>query len=57
VDVTDIPEVQIGDEVTLLSSNPDSPISAVALAKQLDTIPYEILTSIGPRVERVYFSE
>ncbi len=54
VDVTDVPGVALGDEVTLLEVDPESPISAVGLANRIGTIPYEILTSIGPRVERVY---
>lgn len=54
VDVTEIPGVSVGDEVTLLEADPASPISAARLAKRLGTIPYEILTSIGSRVERVY---
>ncbi len=54
VDVTDLPCVSPGDEVTLLDRRPDSPISAQGLAAQLNTIPYEILTAIGPRVSRVY---
>ncbi|MDR3340373.1 MAG: hypothetical protein LBT25_09855 [Candidatus Symbiothrix sp.] len=28
-----------------------------AMAAQLQTIPYEILTSISPRVKRIYFKE
>lgn len=56
IDITDYPGIGVGDEVTLLDSAPGSPISALALAKQLNTIPYEILTSIGPRVVRVYRS-
>ena len=32
-------------------------ITIEEIAKQLDTIPYEILTSISPRVKRVYFKE
>ena len=54
IDVTDLPDVAHGDEVTLLEADPHSPISAAALAERLGTIPYEILTSIGPRVERIY---
>jgi len=54
VDLTDIPGVAHGDEATLLAADPESPISATALAKRIGTIPYEILTSIGARVERVY---
>lgn len=53
IDLTDLPSIGPGDDVVLLDSDPDSPISAVALADLLGTIPYEILTSIGSRVERV----
>ncbi len=54
IDLTNVPEAEPGDEVTLLEAESDSPISAAALADMLGTIPYEILTSIGPRVERVW---
>ena len=54
IDLTDIEGVQPGTEVELLSANPDSPFSCGALASLADTIPYEILTGIGPRVERRY---
>lgn len=49
IDVTDI-EVQEGDEVILIGEH----LSPEILAKQTDTIPYEILTSISQRVKRVY---
>jgi len=54
VDLTDVPGVAHGDEATILEADPDSPISAPGLAKRIGTIPYEVLTSIGSRVERVY---
>jgi len=54
VDLTDHPEIQPGDAVTLISSDPDSEFSAAATAGKIGTIPYEILTSIGNRVERRY---
>ncbi|MFB3904853.1 MAG: alanine racemase [Acidobacteriota bacterium] len=54
VDVTDVPGIAHGDDVTLLETDPQSPISAAALARRIGTIPYELLTSIGSRVERVY---
>jgi alanine racemase len=43
----------LGDEVTLLDDNPLSPVSAYALARWADTIPYELFCRIGPRVRRV----
>lgn len=57
VDVTDIVDagidVRVGDRVELFGSHR----SAVEVAKTLDTIPYEILTSVSPRVKRVYYRE
>ncbi len=54
IDLTDLQEVRAGDDVILLDDDPGSELSAVQLAASLGTIPYEILTLIGPRVERVY---
>jgi alanine racemase len=53
VDVTDIPAVKVGDEVQVFG--PDCPIEQ--LAATLETIPYEILTNISPRVKRLYLQE
>ncbi len=57
IDVTDLPKVELGEEVVLLDNDPASPICAAALAQTLGTIPYEILTSIGNRVARVYVDD
>jgi alanine racemase len=54
VDATECPRVKPGSEVVLLDDDPRSPLCAAALARDLGTIPYEVLTSIGPRVHRVY---
>ena len=54
VDVTDVPGVQEGDRATLLGSQGDDEITAVELAAHGDTIPYEILCAISPRVPRYY---
>lgn len=51
IDVTDT-EAQIGDEVILFGNNPT--VSDVAI--KMNTIPYELLTGIGERVKRVYYS-
>lgn len=53
VDVTHLPEVNIGDEVVIFGREP----RVEELAECLDTIPYEIFTSISPRVKRVYIQE
>lgn len=52
VDVTDS-EVKEGDEVEVFGPN----ISIYELSKMMNTIPYEVLTSIGQRVKRVYLME
>ena len=50
IDLTDLPEeaVRVGDRVEIFG--PNAPIERVA--EQAGTMPYEILTGIGPRVER-----
>lgn len=52
IDVTDI-ECKVGDMVEIFG--PNAPLQR--LADTLDTIPYEILTSVSPRVKRVYYRE
>ena len=52
LDVTEI-DCEEGDEVIIFGKN----LSIVELAKQIDTIPYEILTSISSRVKRIYYRE
>ncbi|MBM4124135.1 MAG: alanine racemase [Nitrospira sp.] len=54
VDVTDIPDVTAGDEAVLIGWQGEAQITADDLARWLDTIPYEVLCAIGPRVARVY---
>lgn len=46
-------EVQIGDEMTLISPNIDSTCSVYRLANILDTIPYTILTNLHPSTRRL----
>lgn len=50
VDVTDIPDVQVGDEVMVIGSG----MGCEDLAEQLDTISYEILCGINKRIPRIY---
>jgi alanine racemase len=52
IDVTDI-EVNEGDSALIFGD--ELPVSE--LSDTLETISYEILTSISPRVKRVYFRE
>jgi alanine racemase len=46
--------VLAGDEVVLLGRQGDEVITADDWARRLDTISYEVLCGIGPRVPRVY---
>ncbi|MDE6716964.1 MAG: bifunctional UDP-N-acetylmuramoyl-tripeptide:D-alanyl-D-alanine ligase/alanine racemase [Muribaculaceae bacterium] len=52
IDVTDI-DCRVGDTVEIFGRN--APLQR--LADTLETIPYEILTSVSPRVKRVYYRE
>lgn len=52
IDVTGI-DCKVGDAVEIFG--PEAPIQR--LADVLDTIPYEVLTSVSPRVKRVYYRE
>jgi alanine racemase len=54
VDVTEVPGAHVGDEVILIGRQGQDAIWADELAEWTDTIPYEILCGIGPRVPRVY---
>ena len=50
-------EAYNGDSVTLLGGDGEESISADDLALWLDTIPYEILTSVNTRVPRKYIHD
>jgi alanine racemase len=54
LDVTDIPGTNIGDEIILIGEADHTSITAVEIAQLLDTVPYEVLCSIGKRVPRIY---
>ncbi len=59
VDVTDVPDVKVGDDVVLLGSQsgPDGQSGRITLdemASWADTIPWEICTVVSKRVPRIY---
>ncbi|MFN3928292.1 MAG: alanine racemase, partial [Thermoflexus sp.] len=56
VEVTDIPDVKIGDEVVILGRQGENEIRAEDIAAWGGTINYEITTMISPRVPRIYRS-
>ena len=52
IDVTDIEGIEVGDRVTIFSAERGNTIEDMAAV--LDTISYEIMTSISQRVKRIY---
>lgn len=52
IDVTEIEGVEPGDEVVILGLQGDERITAYDHAEAADTIPWEVFTRIGARVER-----
>jgi len=54
VDVSSPPEVNIEDEAILIGGDGRKEVKISELAEMLNTIPYDIVCRIGPRVPRVY---
>lgn len=54
IDVTDMPHVEVGDEVTLLGRDNGQLITAEEWAQRIDTINYEVFCQVSKRVPRVY---
>jgi alanine racemase len=54
IDVTDIEDVQVGDEVVLIGSQGQECIAAEEVAKWSETISYEVLCSLSDRIPRIY---
>lgn len=57
IDLTEIEESQIDDEVILLGKMDSEEINASQIAQWAETIPYEVLTSLGGRARRKYIME
>ncbi len=53
VDVTDCPNCKVGTSVEIFGTH----LPIQRLSDALDTIPYEVLTSVSPRVKRIYFRD
>jgi len=51
IDVTDVPDVQEGDKVEIFGEH----LPVTVLSDILQTIPYEVLTSVSGRVKKVYY--
>ena len=54
IDVTDIAGAAVSDEVLLIGRSKECSITAADIAKEIDTIGYEITCGISPRVPRIF---
>ena len=54
IDVTDIPQVNVGDEVVILGKQKNAEITVDDMAEAYGTISYEVVTALSDRLERVY---
>ena len=52
INITGI-EAEEGDEAIVFDNIP----ALLQMAKNMNTIPYEVLTSLSPRVKRIYMHE
>lgn len=52
-DVTDIPDVTVGDEVVLIGRQGSSEVTADELARMSESINYELLARLSPAIHRV----
>ena len=53
LDVTDVPDVKVGQSVTVIDNDPSSDCSVYKLAELADTICHEVLTSLPSRALRI----
>lgn len=54
VDLSGVPDARVGDSATLIGVEGNVEITLEEVAAACNTIPYEVLTSLGPRPERRY---
>jgi alanine racemase len=54
VQLSDLPDAQIGDEVILLGSQGSERISAEEIARRWETINYEVVCGLSNRLPRIY---
>lgn len=54
VDVTEVTDATTGDEVVLFGTRGDQTVTIEEIARRGGTINYEILTSVSPRVRRIF---
>ena len=56
VDISHVPDVRVGDEVTVFGTADGETVCCSELAEKTDTIAYEVLCGINKRIPRIYLS-
>jgi len=56
IKVTDVPEVQIGDLVTLMGRDGDEEISPHDIGSWIQSVSYDVMCKFGKRLPRVYLN-
>jgi len=54
IDLSDCPDAQVGSDVLFFGANGESTQAIETVAEAMDTIPYEVLTGLGPRIQRIF---
>ena len=54
VDVTNVPDIKVGDEVVIMGKSGDKEVSCEEIANTVGTINYEIVCNVGKRVPRAF---
>jgi len=54
IDITGVPNAEVGDAVTLIGSDGDEHITVQELSDRASALPYEIMSGVQERVRRVY---
>ncbi|MBE7024483.1 MAG: alanine racemase [Ruminococcaceae bacterium] len=57
VDITDIPDVSVGDHAIVLGENEGACISAETLGSLCHSFNYEVVCNFMPRVHRIYYKD
>ena len=57
VDVTDIPDIQVGDSVVLVGTDGSETITMEQIAAAADSFNYEFVCAIGHRVPKIYYKK
>lgn len=53
VDITDAPQVSIGDTVIIMSRDPKEPNSVESISKNIGTVPYDVIAGIAAQLPKI----